>query len=397
MTQRPDGDRNVLRFDSVGGASGNMILGALIGLGVDPEWLNAALQSLDIEPFTIRAEPAEECGWSGIRVTVDVPDHHHPHRHLSAIRALIESAPLPRDAARLAVAVFERLADAEAAVHNTTPERIHFHEVGAMDAILDIVGACLAVDRLGVQAVAVGPLPVGRGTVECAHGVLPVPVPAVLHLLRDHPVLQTDEPCELVTPTGAAVLTTLAALRPAGGAPPLYPARSACGLGTRALQARPNLLRATLLHPADAAGADTCLVLECNLDDTLPEWLGAVMERVLAAGALDVFMTPVQMKKQRPGTLLSVLCRPDDRGAMLDLLFSETTTFGVRAYSAERTLLARRHVSVDTPYGAVRVKVGTWRGRDVTRAPEFDDCRRCAEAHGVPVRRVYDAALRALS
>jgi pyridinium-3,5-bisthiocarboxylic acid mononucleotide nickel chelatase len=216
--RRPDTEPTVLRFDSVGGASGDMILGALIGLGVDPEWLTDVLRSLAIEPFSIAAEPGEDHGWNGIRVTVSVKDHHHPHRRLPDIRALIEGAALPEEAARLAVAVFERLADAEAAVHNTTPDHIHFHEVGAMDAILDIVGACVAVDRLGVGAVEVGPLPLGCGTVACAHGVLPVPVPAVLHLLHRHPVVRTEEPYELVTPTGAALLTTLAALRPPRGA-----------------------------------------------------------------------------------------------------------------------------------------------------------------------------------
>ena len=391
----------MLRFDSVGGASGDMMLGALIGLGVDTEALTESLRTLNIEPFEIRVKPVTHQGWQGHKATVIVADKPHPHRHLKDIRRLIDKSRIPDCAKAFSTSVFERLADAEAKAHDTTPDRIQFHEVGAMDSIIDIVGSCVGVALLDIRAVRVGPLPVGCGTITCEHGVLPVPTPAVIELLHDHPVVQTDEPFELVTPTGAALLITFARLFPAPlNGPAGLIRKTANSFGFRTLKGRPNLLRATLLHaiPADALSTttDPCLVLECNVDDTVPEWLGSLTGKLLAAGALDVFTTAVQMKKQRPGNLLTVLCRPADRDTMLDLIFRETTTFGVREYAADRTVLARRHLQVETPYGDVRVKIGAWKGRDITRAPEFEDCARCATAHNVSMRVVYDAALRAL-
>ena len=292
------------------------------------------------------------------------------------------------------LAVFRRLADAEARVHGTTPQRIYFHEVGAVDALVDIVGACLAREWLGADSVSVGPLPLGSGTVSCAHGLLPVPAPAVAELLRGLPVQADDEPFELVTPTGAAILS---AWRTAGGIPDgSRLAGIGYGLGQRRLHHRPNLLRALLFEKAESDGGlhDACLALECNLDDQTPELTGALAARLLEAGALDAFLTPIQMKKQRPAALLTVLCRPDRREAMLDVIFRESTTFGVRESLAQRTILERRHKTVETPFGPVRVKIGRWRGADVTASPEFEDCAQAAARAGVPVRRVIEAACR---
>jgi uncharacterized protein (TIGR00299 family) protein len=382
-----------LRFDSVGGASGDMILAALIDCGVSPHTLNDALAGLPFETCRIDAEPVHAGGLNGTRVTVTVPDNPHPHRHLADVRRIIEAGALPPTVAANALAIFRRLAQAEARVHGTTPEQIHFHEVGAHDAIVDIVGACLARQLLDVQAVLVGPLPCGRGTVRTAHGMLPVPVPATLELLGDHPAVATEEDAELVTPTGAAILMTWQQAPPGGAARTVAHGH---GFGHRTLRGRPNLLRATVLErgEADAAPRD-CLVLECNLDDTLPEWIGALTGKLLETGALDVFTSPVQMKKQRPGTLLTVLCRPEDRDRLLDLLFTETTTFGVREHVTRRCCLERRTETVQTHYGPVRVKIGTWKGRDVTTSPEHDDCARAATRHNVAVREVYAAAMAA--
>lgn len=387
---------NILRFDSVGGASGDMILGALIDLGADPGALRAELRSLGIESFELDAQVTAADGLRGTRVTVTVPDAHHPHRHLSDIRAIIEAGRLDPAVKKLSLHVFERLAAAEAAVHGTTPEAIHFHEVGAMDAIVDVTGACLALTQLRIDAIRLSPLPIGSGSVRCAHGVMPLPVPATAELLKGFAVSQTDEPFELVTPTGAALLTTWCSALPApAGSAECILQRTGTGIGHRKLNGRPNILRASLLTPATSASpTESCTVLECNVDDMNPELLGSLGARALEAGAWDVFMTPVQMKKQRPGTLLTILCRPEDRDRFVDLVFAETTSFGIREHRVSRTVLERRHETVDTVYGPVRIKIGSRHGQDITRSPEHADCAKCAERHGIPVRTVYEAALR---
>lgn len=384
----------ILRFDSVGGASGDMVLSALIDLGVDVQELTSRLRSLSVEPFGIECEACRHGGFAGSRATVNIHDHDHPHRHLSDIRDLIADSDLDESVKALSIKVFELLAEAEATVHGTTPDRIHFHEVGAMDSIVDIVGSCLALHMLNVDGVEVSSLPVGRGTVKCDHGVMPLPVPATAEMLKGHVTVATDEPFELVTPTGAALLCCWMAEMPVSLGQRVVE-RTGYGFGHRELNSRPNLLRATLLEGGGNANTcDECLVLECNLDDMVPELIGSLTVKLMQNGALDVFTAPVQMKKQRPGTLLTVLARPGDREAMLDTVFAETTTFGVREYVAQRTILERRIVEVATSYGQVRVKIGIWKGKDITRAPEHDDCVARAEAAGVPVREVYEEALR---
>jgi len=376
-----------------------MTLACLIGLGADAAALQRRLASLRVGPFAIEARPHSDGGFAGLQVNVNVPGGlSHAHRRRDDILALIADADLPDAARRLSAAVFTRLAEAEAKVHGTTAADVHFHEVGAVDSVVDIVGACTALCALGVDRVAVGPFPQGRGARGGAHGVMPIPAPATVELLTGFDVVQTDEPFELVTPTGAALLTTWArSLAADGPAVEGVMRASAVGIGHQKLSARPNLLRARLIEsrPREAQ-RDECLVLECNLDDTVPELLGSLAERLMRDGALDVFTTPVHMKKQRPGCLLTVLCRPEDRDRLIDLVFAESTTFGIREYAARRTVLTRRHVAVNTPYGGVRVKVGAWKGRDITRAPEHDDCARLAAERGVPVRAVYEAALRAM-
>lgn len=391
----------ILQFDSVGGASGDMILGALINLGVDRDRLQTQLESLPLDPFTIEVAAASDHGLQGTRVTVHVgahehPDHHehgghHGHRTLVDIRRIVQESGLSDGVKRSSMAVFQRLAEAEARVHGTSPDDVHFHEVGAVDSIVDIVGGCLALECLGVDEIMVKPLPLGAGITKSQHGTIPVPAPATVELLVDFPVVQTQEQSELVTPTGAALLTTWRTQEqvPAGA----RVAAVGYGLGHRVLGTRPNLLRAILFETTPTAEtSDECLVLECNLDDTVPELIGALFGRLLAGGALDVFTTPIQMKKQRPGILLSVLCMVARREELLDLIFRESTTFGVREYVVQRTMLARRHVDVTTRYGTVRVKVGTWKGEPITQSPEYEDCVRCAETEGVAVRAVYEAA-----
>ncbi len=387
----------ILQFDSTGGASGDMTLAALFDLGVSPDLVRAELAKLDVGEYRIEVQPADQNGMHGTRVDVHTEEHdhdhhgHHAHRAFSDIRRMIESSGLAGGAKGRALSVFQRLAEAEALVHRTAVDEVRFHEVGAVDSIVDIVGACVALESLGVAGVAVGPLPAGYGTAHSAHGVLPIPAPATVELLKGMPVVQTDEPFELVTPTGAALLSTWKTL----DAPPPGSRMLAVGygFGRRKLNSRPNLLRACLLDAPEAAAEGAgCLVMECNIDDMAPELVGALVPRLLDAGALDAFVTPVQMKKQRPGVLLTVLCRPGSRALVLDVLFAESTTFGVREYDVRRTELDRRHVAVATPYGSVRVKIGSRGGRDVTRSPEYEDCRALADQQGVPLRAVYEAA-----
>lgn len=398
----------VLQFDSVGGASGDLILGALVELGVDPAWLERELQTLDVGPFRLVIAPFGSHGLHGTQVTVQVHDHDHDHGHehthggghvhhaatLADIEARIRGSRLPDPVKELSLRVFGRVADAEARIHRKDRSEIHFHEVGAVDSLVDIVGCCLGLHALDVGAVAVGPLPQGRGTVRCQHGVYPNPAPATVELLVGMPVVQTDETSELVTPTGAALLAEWKSLE----APPpgARVVRAGYSFGHHRLAGRPNVLRAVLLETDAATGEDACLVLECNVDDATPEVIGGLTGQLLEAGALDVFTTAVHMKKQRPGMLLTVLARPSERERLLDLIFRESTTFGVRERIERRTVLDRRIETVTTEYGPVRVKIGRWKGEDVTASPEFEDCHRLAQERGVAMRRVYEAAIQAL-
>ncbi len=388
---------SVLRIDSIGGASGNMLLGALIGLGVDRDRLLSILRELPIEGFDLRVSDVKQHGHVGLHVDVQVDDVPHPHRGLDAITQIIESADLSERTRSLSLAVFRRLAEAEAEVHGTTPEAIHFHEVGAMDAIVDIVGCCACLDLLAIDAVTCGALPVGCGTVEAAHGVLPLPVPATALLLKGFAVTPTEVPFEMVTPTGAALLTTWQRELGEGNGAGGVAGATANGFGSRELPDRPNMLRAMLIDTAADDGPQLdCWVMECNLDDMSPELIGSLCGRLAAAGALDVFTTPVQMKKQRPGVVLTVLCGATEREALLDIVFTESTTFGVREYPVTRRVLERELRPVQTPYGQIHVKLGRWKGAIVTRAPEYEDCAAAADAHGAPVKVVYEVALKSL-
>jgi len=387
---------NVLHFDSLGGAAGDMLLGAFVDLGIEAAALQEELSKLPIGPFTIEAVRTHENHVAGTRLSVHIPEHDHPDHHgrrLGEIRKIIEKAALPDPVKTMSLAVFTRLAEAEARVHGTGIEEVHFHEVGAVDAMVDIVGSCLARHWLKIEAVSFSPLPLGHGMIRCAHGTFPSPSPATVELLKGFPVAYVDEPHELVTPTGAALLTAWRTLeQPPPGSRLL---RTGYGFGQRKLEGRPNLVRATLLEtPAAGNAGDTCIVLECNVDDTTPELLGALSGRLLEAGALDVFTVPAQMKKQRPGVLLTVLCQPIDRESLLDLVFRGCTTFGVREHLTARTMLERRFAEVQTEYGPVKIKIGRWRGEDITFAPEMEDCLRLARERNVSARTVYEAAIR---
>jgi hypothetical protein len=385
-----------LYFDCFAGASGDMILGALVGLGVDPAVLRGQLSQLGVGGYEIGFETVNRSGLSATRARVQTIEEHH-HRHLGDILKIIDASSLSDKVRERAARIFERLAEAEARVHNEAIEKIHFHEVGALDAIIDVVGAAVGFEVLGVERFCCSPLHVGSGTVRMAHGVFPVPPPAVAELLAGVPIYATEVAGELVTPTGAAIIR--ATCEEFGPLPLMKIERTAYGAGSREYEDFPNALRLMLGEDETRAGMRTerLLVIETNIDDMSPQLFGHVMERALEKGALDCYLTPVQMKKNRPGVLLSLLCRPADSEALTALLFEETTTIGVRSYEVERRALERETVRVKTPFGAIDVKVARLNGRIVNRMPEYEQCRAAAQASGVALRVVEAAALDALS
>ena len=388
-------------FDCFSGVSGDMTLGALLACGADETELRERLGALNVPGYELHIRRVTRQGITATDVDVHLIEAEQGHgRHLSDIAAILESSALPPGVRQKALAIFTRLADAEAKIHGTTREQIHFHEVGAVDAIVDIVGSCLLLDMLGVERVVTSSIPCGHGTIKCQHGIMPVPAPATMELLRGFPVHSVDIKGELVTPTGAALLTTLSDPTTAGKMPAMRVLTSGFGAGKKQFKPdMPNLLRVILGETEEAAiGEDktpqTVAVLETNLDDQNPEGFDLLMERAFAAGALDVFFTPIQMKKNRPATLLTVLCPPDKADALAALLFRETGTFGIRAREQRRYTLTRSWRTVATEFGDIRLKAGTWLGEEVTVAPEYEDCKRAALAHDVPLRRVYEAAQR---
>lgn len=380
-------------LDLLGGAAGDMLLGALTAAGAPLEALQAGVADLGLGA-SLDVQPTQRRGLAALRVQVRGPES-PPHRSWSDVRALLEGLPVAERVRARALAAFTALAEAEAKVHGQPVEQVHFHEVGAVDAIVDVVGVCLALELLGVETVTASPLPLGRGSTRAAHGLLPVPVPAVLELLarRGAPSVPGGAARELVTPTGAALVTTLAA---SFGPQPAGTVR-AVGYGAGTREAAPdepvNLTRAVLLEPS--AAASDVLVLEANLDDQQPEQVAHAAEALLAAGALDVTLTPILMKKGRPGTLLSVLCQPADSERLAELTLSETTTLGVRWRRESRRVLPRWVRAVATPFGEVAVKFAQRPGGELSPAPEFESCKQVAEAAGVPLRRVHLAALEA--
>jgi hypothetical protein len=378
-----------LYFDCFAGASGDMILGAMVGAGVDPEHLREQLSLLRVDGFNIDLETVNRSGLSATYARVETA-HEHKHRHLSDIKQIIESSDLSQDVKQLAVKIFTRLAEAEAHVHNEPVDHVHFHEVGALDAIVDVVGAAICFDYLKIDRFVCSPLHVGSGMVQMAHGRFPIPPPAVAELLKGVPLYSTDIRGELLTPTGAAIITTVCTEY--GPIPQMTTESMGYGAGTREYPDFPNVLR-VLLGETDAAVNDERLwMLETNLDDASPQIIGHVMDRVLGLGALDCFFTPVQMKKNRPGVLLSVLCGAAEKEAVMKLLFMETTTLGVRSYEVLRRALQRSIVQVETPYGSIDVKVAHLDGRIVNEMPEFEQCREAALKAGVPLKVVEEAA-----
>jgi uncharacterized protein (TIGR00299 family) protein len=429
------------------GMSGDMFLGALVDTGVSPRLLEDTVAALGVGA-RLETSRVVRSGISATKVDVwvdgekDLPreeywakqpghDHLHEHghnhahshhaesapaealveaptphqhehahgRHLSQIREIIGKSGISESAKKTAIAIFEALGAAEAKIHNVPVEDVHFHEVGAVDAIVDIVCAAVGAEALGVDAIIGSPLNVGGGTVKCAHGTFPVPAPATVELLQGIPVYSSDIKAELVTPTGAAIVKTLASRF--GAFPEMKVEKSGYGAGTREFPGHPNVVRLTIGESvATSAGktaSETISVLEANLDDLNPQVFGYVMDRLLHEGALDAFAMPVQMKKNRPGTLLTVLCKPEEASRLTQLIFAETTTLGVRQRDEVRQTLARRWESVRTPWGEVRIKIASMDGTVTNYAPEYEDCRKIAAEHHVALKTVIQEAAQAYS
>jgi uncharacterized protein (TIGR00299 family) protein len=377
-------------FDCFSGVSGDMLLGALLDLGLDADELRRGLASLPISGWHLESEVVQRHGLRGTRARVRLDDLEQPHRGLSDVLRIVRGGSLPEAVMDRAASVFQRLAEVEAAIHGTSVDEVEFHEVGALDAIVDVVGVALGLNLLEIDSITASGLPLGSGWVRSRHGLLPVPAPATLELMRRAaaPVRASpgeSDTGELTTPTGAALLTVLARFAPPPAAPPT---RIGYGFGTRE-PAWPNAVRVWL--SGNAPGQDEVVQIETNLDDTTPEELGFAMQILLDAGALDVAFSPLQMKKNRPGVLLRLLARPADSPRLAELVLEHTTALGVRMETMLRLVARRSERMVSTPWGEVRVKVKHLGAREVL-APEYEDCARLARECGVPLRDVYQAA-----
>jgi uncharacterized protein (TIGR00299 family) protein len=379
----------IIYFDCFSGISGDMILGALCDAGLDVAELRALLQTLQVPGWSIDAV-RETRGWlTGTRMHVHAPEQ-TTHRHLHDVTAIITQSGLPAAVKATALRIFANLADAEAHIHGVRADEVHFHEVGALDAIVDIVGIAAGLHLLGITQVYASPLPLGSGWVKAAHGDIPVPAPATLHLLTQAqaPIVPDDAGFELVTPTGAAVLATLAIFK----RPALAVQQVGYGFGKK-ITPRPNALRVWVGEGVASDGA--LVLLECNIDDQPAEQLAYVCTQALALGARDVWQQQIVMKKGRAALLLSVLCDRDHEDALVDLLMRQTSTLGMRRTLVDRHVAERALVTVDTQYGPLRVKVKTWRGDVIGAAPEYEDCAAAAQTHAVPLTQVYAAAVAA--
>lgn len=386
-----------LYFDCFAGASGDMILGALIAAGVEPDVFKQHLSSLAVDGYSVDFETVDRSGISATYARVQTAES-HAHRHLSNILKIIYDSRLSDGVKERAAKIFSRLAEAEARVHNVPVAQIHFHEVGALDAIIDVVGAAICFELLEIDRFVSSPFHVGSGTVEMEHGRYPVPPPAVAELLKGVPFYSTDTVGELVTPTGAAIITTVC--DDYGPIPRFTLERAGYGAGTRQYEKFPNVLRVLIgeeeAKKPDAADVERLWMIETNMDDSSPQILGHVMDRAFDLGALDCYFTAVQMKKNRPGVLLSILCRDEQRAGLSELLFSETTTLGLRSYEVERRALERKIVRVETQYGPIDVKVAQLNGH-IKEMPEYEQCRQAARAGNVPLRVVEEAAREAFA
>ena len=374
-------------LDCFSGISGDMMIGALIDAGFPIEELKRALQSLPIEGYTLDVTREERNYLFGTRFKVNVSRNPHPHRRFSDIKALIRTGNISPSVREKSISIFESIAVEEGKIHGCPAEEVHFHEVGAVDSVVDIVGSVLGMEYLGIAAACASSLPLGSGFVDTSHGRIPLPAPATVALLKGIPVHDSGLKEELVTPTGAALVRGLA--HSFGSLPAMVIEKVGYGVGSRNLADRPNLLRILIGQEQGPANEETVLILESNLDDTNPEWLGFLMERLFEAGALDVVFSPGYMKKNRPAVLVQIVAKPHHKDQLMDLLFSESTTLGVRFHYTQRRILERSSAEVDSPWGTMKVKKVFRPDGSSQLLPEFEECRRIAKDRGLPLKEIY--------
>jgi len=377
-------------FDCYSGISGDMTLGALVDAGVGIDVLRSELEKLNLPGYEITALKVMRSGVSATKVHVCVEEKEQPGRHLSDIRTIIEASALSSPVKQKSILIFERLAEAEAKVHGTTPDRVHFHEVGAVDAIVDIVGAVIGIDLLGITDISCSPINLGSGSVKTAHGMLPVPAPATAELLKGIPCYGSSVPFELTTPTGAVIVSTLASSF--GPMPQMNVKQIGQGAGNKDIQGQPNVLRIMVGEPSSLYDEDRSILIETNIDDMNPQVYEHVIDKLMQQGAHDAYLTPIIMKKGRPAVLLSVLTDGAKENILLDTIFRETTSIGVRIQEVGRKKLIRDIAFVDTVYGKIRVKVSRRDEEVLTVTPEYEDCRKIAEEKLVPLKQVMEEA-----
>jgi uncharacterized protein (TIGR00299 family) protein len=379
----------VLCYDCFSGISGDMNLGAMIDLGIDEKFLEKELEKLNLKGWKLEVEKAQRHGIGGTMVTVRQTRHEHHHRHLSDIKIIIEESSLDEKIKKLSMRIFMKLAVAEASIHGIPVEEVHFHEVGAVDSIIDIVGAAISFNALGADEVYVTAIELGGGTVKCEHGLLPVPTPATAEILKNIPVRLNGVDFEATTPTGAAILSALG--NKFNSRIPIKIERTGYGVGHKDHPEVPNLLRVFIGETTDEVetGHDAVLI-ECNIDDMNPEFYEHIAGRLFSEGAADVYLTNIIMKKGRPGIILSTICETDKAARLKEVIFTETTTLGVRSISFRKDTLAREFQTIETQFGPVKFKRSLYNGKEVSCKPESDECMRIARETGLPLKQVYD-------
>lgn len=386
----------ILHYDCFSGISGDMNLGAMIDLGVEKSFLTDELNKLNLHGWELVAERDQRHGISGTKVTVRQTRHEHAHRHLSDIESILNASSLDDKTKKLSLKIFGKIAEAEAKVHGIPVDHVHFHEVGAVDSIIDVVGAAICYNKLGVDEVYVPFVELGGGFVKCEHGKLPVPAPATAEIISGLPVRQGGVNFEATTPTGAAIVATLGT--DFSGGRQLKVVKTGYGVGHKENPDIPNLLRVFLCEPADQpdTGHDA-VMLECNIDDMNPEFFEHVSSRLFAAGASDVFLSNIIMKKGRPGIMLKVICESGLSDSLKKIIFSESTTLGIRTFAFRKDTLERKFETLQTELGPVSVKRSFYEGKEVSFKPEYEDCKRISEEKGIPLKEVFFRIMSLLS
>jgi len=379
----------ILYFDCFSGVSGNMILGAMVDAGIDIKALKKELKKLDLHGYSLKVSKVKRKGIKGTKVDVIVDKKKHLHHtHYKDIKRLIERSKLPEKIKEDSLSIFKNIAEAEAKIHRTSVDNVHFHEVGAVDSIVDVVGASICISLLNSDTILSSPINTGKGMVKTEHGLLPVPAPATTEMLKGFPSYSSDIEFELATPTGVGIITAMA--KASNTIPVMKTNAIGYGAGSKDFSDSPNLLRIMIGEGYSPSEQDSITVIESNIDDMNPQFYDHIMNRIFDAGALDVFLTPIIMKKNRPAVKITLLSDNDNVNKLADILLKETTSFGLRMYKTERIKLEKEIKTVKTEYGSTKVKIGKKNGKIINIAPEYEDCKRIANERGISIREVYE-------